>query len=116
MIGVVLWSSKKENEAIIWCEDHGELAFFNGEHSEGQLGCSMDAGDLVSFELTQERRGRRAFNPRVISEQEFPMVASTLAAGAAQVGGQLPPINNVIPFPSRAANPKKKPHPNTGVA
>ena len=29
MYGVILWSDQKAQRAVIWCEDHGKLAYFN---------------------------------------------------------------------------------------
>ena len=29
MYGVVLWIDKNAQKAVIWCEDHGNLAYFN---------------------------------------------------------------------------------------
>lgn len=70
MLGVVIWSNPQERKAVIWCEDHGDLAYFNGETSVlGDVG--LDAGDLVDFEMTTERDLRRAHNPRLVSEDAY---------------------------------------------
>lgn len=29
MYGVILWSDEITQKAVIWCEDHGRLAYFN---------------------------------------------------------------------------------------
>ena len=29
MYGVILWSDQTAQRAVIWCEDHGKLAYFN---------------------------------------------------------------------------------------
>ena len=46
MLGVVLWSDSSENNAVIWCEDHGDLAYFDGthlfEHSDPKQGYHPD--------------------------------------------------------------------------
>ncbi|MDQ7069427.1 MAG: hypothetical protein Q9M48_01535 [Rhodobacterales bacterium] len=85
MYGVVLWSDTDEQKAVIWCEDHGDLAFYNakddlsGDAGEDSVfdGVMMDAGDLVHFEISEKRHLRYVRNPRLISEDEY----STLAQG-----------------------------------
>lgn len=68
MYGVVLWSDPDARKAVIWCEDHGDLAFYSAG-SDLPLGeVSLDAGDLVEFDVTTERALRYAHNPQVVSE------------------------------------------------
>lgn len=66
MLGVVLWSNVDEQKAVIWCEDHGDLAFYNRPEDGRKV--SLDAGDWVQFDLTTDRHLRLAHNPRLISE------------------------------------------------
>lgn len=66
MFGVVLWSDAQEKKAVIWCEDHGDLAFYR--QSGDSVDVTLDAGDWVQFDLTTERHLRFAHNPRLISE------------------------------------------------
>ncbi|MDA8577475.1 hypothetical protein N9L08_00820 [Rhodobacteraceae bacterium] len=38
MNGVIIWSEHISKRAIIWCEDHGRLAFFKAEETlQGEL-------------------------------------------------------------------------------
>ena len=38
MNGVIIWSEHVSKRAIIWCEDHGRLAFFKAENTlQGEL-------------------------------------------------------------------------------
>ena len=38
MNGVIIWSEQASKRAIIWCEDHGRLAFFKAEETlQGEL-------------------------------------------------------------------------------
>ena len=78
MFGVVLWSDEQEQKAVIWCEDHGDLAFYSntGDGSRHVL----DAGDWVQFDMTMERHQRFAHNPRLISEGVYPDLADALSA------------------------------------
>ncbi|MEZ5715430.1 MAG: hypothetical protein R3D85_09795 [Paracoccaceae bacterium] len=109
MYGVVLWSSKEEDRAVIWCEDHGDLAFYDGSGESVFDGISLDAGDLVSFTVNEGREMRLATNPRLVAEQQYPGLADRLmsdgsmprrpAAEAARPAGQ--GGENVIAFAPR---------------
>jgi hypothetical protein len=84
MLGVVLWSDCNDNKAVIWCEDHGNLAFFNGSEQARNSVIDFDAGDLVQFELEEERHMRLAQNPKRISEAFCPDIGQDLQAMALQ--------------------------------
>ena len=47
MYGVVLWSDKRLGNAVIWCEDHRNLAFFRQDSSPSGAECWFEPGDLV---------------------------------------------------------------------
>ena len=78
MLGVVLWSDIDDNKAVIWCEDHGNLAFFNGGSHPSLDVFDFDAGDLVQFELTEEQHMRFARNPKRVSQSQYPSLAEDL--------------------------------------
>lgn len=78
MLGVVLWCDSVERKAVIWCEDHGNLAFFNGMNQEDALLQDFDAGDLVQFNMSESGHLRIANNPRRIEENSYPDLASSL--------------------------------------
>ena len=71
MLGVVLWSDAKEGKAVFWCEDQGDLAYF--ETSQAQLGVEAQfcAGDMVQFDVSVDQRLRRASNARLVLEQAY---------------------------------------------
>ena len=48
MIGVILWSSPAKEKAVIWCEDHGSLAYLQGRDNLAFACDWPDAGDLVT--------------------------------------------------------------------
>jgi hypothetical protein len=77
MYGVVLWCDAQENKAVIWCEDHGDLAFYR--QPENAIEVSLDAGDWVQFDMTTDRHLRFAHNPRLVSEGVSPGLADVLA-------------------------------------
>ncbi|WP_439141260.1 hypothetical protein [Planktotalea sp.] len=69
MLGVVIWTDAEDSKAIIWCEDHGELAFLS-QHARVELGAQrIDQGDLIQFDLEEHRNLRMAHNPRKIEQQ-----------------------------------------------
>ncbi|MBL4768417.1 MAG: hypothetical protein JKY94_12035 [Rhodobacteraceae bacterium] len=76
MFGVVLWSDAEENKAVIWCEDHGDLAFYHQPARAVEV--ALDAGDWVRFDMTTDRHLRFAHNPRLVSEGVYPDIADVL--------------------------------------
>ncbi len=66
MLGVVIWTDAAECKAIIWCEDHGELAYL-GQHTHSGGLVTFDQGDLIQFDLAEHRSMRLAQNPRKIA-------------------------------------------------
>lgn len=106
MFGVVLWSDNAQNRAVIWCEDHGNLAFFKGDLADGLSGQDIDPGDLVQFDLTEERQMRLASNPRLVAADEYPTLAQDLRR-AGQPVTSLPRstsadgVSNIVPFTAR---------------
>ncbi len=112
MIGVVLWSDVQEQKAVIWCEDHGNLAFFSKGSCGALTGQRLDAGDVVQFDLQEESHHRVAHNPRLLAEDEFPTLASDLsrhgkaARGKCErvVTGSCSDLGQLIHFPSVEAS------------
>lgn len=80
MFGVVLWSDEQEQKAVIWCEDHGDLAFY--QNADDDNTCDLDAGDWVHFDMTMERSQRFAHNPKLIHEGVYPDLADALSAAS----------------------------------
>lgn len=83
MYGVVLWCSPCCEKAVIWCEDHGDLAFFH------DAGCALvlEAGDLVKFRSEQTRRMRLAKDLTLVEEDRFRDLPERLrAVGAPRTG------------------------------
>ena len=106
MLGVVLWSDTNDNKAVIWCEDHGDLAYFNGNTDQSGGFVDFDAGDLVQFDVSQERHLRYARNPRRVGLGAYSGLPDTLSATSGGTNPQSrrnPPIDamptaQVIPF------------------
>ncbi len=69
MIGVVLWSDNNAGKAVFWCEDQGDLAYYEDPLLQRNEACFFDTGDMVQFDITVHRRLRIAGNPRLIQEK-----------------------------------------------
>ena len=85
MIGVVLWSDPREGKAVIWCEDHGELAFYRRGDGPACVSIGIDAGDLVSFDVETVRDLRFAHNPQVVECGFYRELPDTLQSEQADV-------------------------------
>ena len=82
MNGMVLWSDANHCKALIWCEDHGELAYYC--QPEGNAGLALYPGDWVQFDLTMEKSLRHAHNPRVMEQGAFTDLADRMIARASE--------------------------------
>jgi hypothetical protein len=99
MFGVVLWSDEQEKKAVIWCEDHGDLAFYR--NTDGTTQPELDAGDWVQFDMTMECRQRFAHNPRLVHEGVYPDLADALCAAPL-------PEQKSEPAPAKPALPSQR--------
>ncbi|WP_270732971.1 hypothetical protein [Shimia sp. Alg240-R146] len=72
MLGVVLWHDTKSNRAVIWCEDHGDLAYFDGYEELRDCDIAqIGAGDLVRFDVSEGQNRRFASNPTPVGHGSF---------------------------------------------
>lgn len=69
MIGVVLWSDNSAGKAVFWCEDQGDLAYYEEPPVQVGAGSGFDTGDMVQFDISVHRRLRIADNPRLVQEK-----------------------------------------------
>ncbi|MCH2066128.1 MAG: hypothetical protein MK208_02740 [Shimia sp.] len=91
MNGVVLWHDSKGGTAVIWCEDHANLAYFNAEKDASALGSdvvTLAAGDLVMFDIMMVGHQRRAFNLRRLAPGT-PLAEHLLQAAMAVETGEV---------------------------
>ncbi len=91
MNGVVLWHDNQGGTAVIWCEDHADLAYFNAEADASALGSdvvTLAAGDLVMFEIMMVGHQRRAFNLRRLAPGT-PLAEHLLQAAMAVETGEV---------------------------
>ena len=91
--GVVLWADASDNRAVIWCEDHGSLAFYSEPEISRHGGVPLDAGDLIEFDMREDEDFRRAHNLCRVKPRHAPDLPGNLHREAANVG------SNVIRFP-----------------
>lgn len=109
MFGVVLWSDSSDQKAVIWCEDHGDLAFYR--QTSSQKGPSLDVGDWVQFDLVTKRNQRMATNPKLVKHGICPDLPDVLLhAGDAKLRQtQADPASSakVVPF-ARATGRKEE--------
>lgn len=88
MFGVVLWADQRDQKAVIWCEDHGDLAYWHEPETSLHDGSSLTVGDLVEFEISESASLRRARNPeRLESKKFFGLAQSLREAGERPVKG-----------------------------
>lgn len=79
MFGVILWSDPEVGKAVIWCEDHGDLAYYEDSERFANLdSLFFDPGDYVEFDLCVDNELRRASNAHTILAAEYRSVAHTL--------------------------------------
>lgn len=78
MFGVVLWSDDAESKAIIWCEDHGDLAYYDAHQATDRGRVTLEAGDLVQFDVVEGRERRLARNPALVAGRHYPTLVGRL--------------------------------------
>lgn len=98
MFGVVLWADASDRKAVIWCEDHGNLAYYTGGEHSLHDGMSLDAGDLIQFDLREERDVRRARNLRRVDAGYAPSIVHDLRS-CKQSDRTPEKTENVVNFP-----------------
>ncbi len=112
MFGVVLWADASESKAVIWCEDQGNLAYYTAGEQNVHQGVSLDAGDLIQFDVQENADFRRAQNPKRVGAGYAPDLAQDLRrqshapathpARCSVAAVNDTPGDNIVPFPRRA--------------
>ena len=97
MFGVVLWSDTADRQAVIWCQDHGELAFYDQPQEDLRL-LTLDPGDLVRFDLTTDQTLRRAHNPTLVAEGAYTALPDALGPSDAVKSVPSRDTAQIIPF------------------
>lgn len=79
MIGVILGADRNLRQAMIWCEDHGDLAYYRWTADEAPL--ALTKGDCVSFSITIEGSLRIASNLERLGTEQSNDLSAQLAWG-----------------------------------
>ncbi len=100
MLGVVVWSKESAQSAVVWCEDHGDIAYLKGY---GGLAEEPDylspdpapprwpaVGDLVTLEIVAAGAMRLVRNLAILEADWGPALPASLK-GAAKAMHQAPP-------------------------
>lgn len=106
MYGVVLWSDQAAQKAVIWCEDQGDLAFYTPAETSAHDGPSLDAGDLIQFDMRMEENTRRVHNPQLLAQSHAPGLAEGLKGSGQQARAASRAEPRPAPPPPRRASRK----------
>ena len=91
MMGVILWKNTNDGSAVIWCEDHGDLAYFDRPPDAMDAPWTLQAGDLVTFQLDAGSGIRRCRHLRFVDAHQYPGLAEELLS-AGQKDAAAPPV------------------------
>lgn len=91
MQGVVVFCDGIDGGAVIWCEDHAELAFCRGQDTFGLASPPPKVGDLVQFCIAEKSGLRYAQAVHVIMRDAMPDLAHAVARTIARATRQ-PPV------------------------
>lgn len=77
MLGVVIWSCRETERAIVWCADHRDLAHYEGT-PRGLTRLGVEAGDLVEVAFKSDSAVRRCKSLKMVERGYFPEIAEEL--------------------------------------
>ncbi len=97
MLGVVLWSDPSDGKAVFWCEDQGDLAYYDGISDGVHVDAMFEAGDMVQFQVTTHQRVRKAHDAHLVQEQGYAGLPETLRQSTAPAP-ESPQSAEIIPF------------------
>ncbi|MEM6303075.1 MAG: hypothetical protein AAF744_00030 [Pseudomonadota bacterium] len=101
MFGLVLWSDPGDRKAVFWCEDQGDLAYYEAPMADAPDRAFFDAGDMVRFDVTAHEALRLAHNAHLVHGGACQALPDRLKQGATQIPA---PESKVIPFRGRMAD------------
>jgi hypothetical protein len=91
-LGVVIWSDADDGRAVIWCDDHGDLAYYSGEDD-----AVFAPGDLVRFRVERDLAMRRAFEPELVQSAQYPSLPGQLATAGRARRTQMKTMRRAVP-------------------
>lgn len=83
MIGVVVWSSEDRQKAVIWCEDHGALAYLQGSENLREGEHWPTPGDLLELESETVGNIRHARRVACLNARPCPEIPAILRGDVA---------------------------------
>ncbi len=89
MQGVVIWYSKADFQAIIWCEDSKELGIVSGPTAWRNPMSMVEVGDVVAFRLDPSNSERRCSDVHVLAPAVAPYLHTSI-----QQSHHIPPPPN----------------------
>ncbi|NEX45504.1 hypothetical protein [Pseudotabrizicola algicola] len=82
MNGVVIWYSRQEFRAIIWCEDSKELGIASGPTAWRNPMVAVEVGDVVAFRVERRGHDRICRDIQVVDAQAAPTLPAAMLAKA----------------------------------
>lgn len=82
MHGVVIWYSRKDFRAIIWCEDSKELGIAGGPTAWRNPMLQVEIGDIVAFRTETRGTDRLCRDIHVVESQAAPDLPAAMLNGA----------------------------------
>lgn len=106
MIGVIVWSNREREQAVIWCDDHAALAYLVGRSDFATEYVWPEPGDMVQLETVVEGDLRVARAVKPLADSPLPQLPRILAAkpghlSVVQSKDVSPPAAEIIPLPHR---------------
>ena len=100
MIGVILWSDSVAEKAVIWCEDHGDLAFLSRDACATLPDRFFDVGDMVEFDVFTENKIRKVQRASRLDQNIGRALADGLEASvpSAKARVEVADSAEIIPF------------------
>lgn len=84
MLGIVLWSDPVRKKAIIWCNDHGDLAFVNNASTINGTAIMPTAGALCAIRTCNVGNLRICESVTLIRKDVLPLLADNLLETASE--------------------------------
>lgn len=105
MIGVILWSDDVDRQAVIWCEDQGDLAFLDDASSLSEGKPLFAVGDIVRFDLYFEANLRRAHNATILEDDTAQTQTAPQRLDTSKATAKIIPFR---PVPETQTTPNKR--------
>ncbi len=78
MKGVVIWYSKQDLRAVIWCEDSQELGMALGPAAWRHPVTPVEIGDFVAFHVDGSGHDRRCHDIHVLERKAAPTLIGAI--------------------------------------